>query len=571
MRATILPACGPLLIFLSLFGLAAQANPIPIRAPAAISELIAKNLDTNDGDTAEARAGIIRRLQKEIPPLVATEGYFAAKVKRTEKDGQTGLEVTLGARFAIGDVAIDIDGPIGAERRKKLLDGWGLKSGAPFRQADWDSSKQALLRQLLAVDHLQATLESSEAEVDLDAGKVALSVKYVTGPRFRFGALQVVGVKRYPASLIERYAGAIVPGEPYVEAKVLKLQTELQNLPYFSSVRVELVPAGDAGPDGEITAPVVVTVQERLPHELGYGVGYSTNTGARVEVNFKSADFFLRAWELNGSVRVEQLKQSGFADVFLPRNQDSSRNSFGALVEHSDIQGLITHRYAVGANQTRNYGPMDLRLALNWQNENKQPTDAESTINQALTLNAGFIWRIGTVPGDTEIGHVTELQVGGAAKALLSDQDFIRMYARYTRTLRLAPSDTLMLRAEVGVTWAPSRSGIPEDFLFRAGGTNSVRGYAYESLGVKEGDATVGGRYLTTLSAEYTHWIKGPWGAAAFVDAGTATDDRKEMKLAVGYGVGARWRSAVGTVGAYVAYGQRTGETRLDLAVTVPF
>jgi translocation and assembly module TamA len=568
----ILPACGPLLILLSLFGLTAHAKPVRIQAPAELAQLITQNLDTKDvGDDALARAGHIRRLQKEIPPLVATEGYFSAEVRLTEEDGQAGIVVIPGVRFAIGEVTVGIDGPIGAERRKKLLDGWGLKTGAPFRQAAWDSAKQALLRQLLAEDHLQATLDSSEAEVDLDAGKVALSVSYVTGPRFRFGAVQVVGLDRYPPGLVERYASAIVPGAPYVEAKIQTLQTELQNLPYFSSVRVELVPATGADPEGDITAPVVVTVQERPPHELGFGVGYSSNTGARVEVSFKSADLFQRAWELNGSARLEQLKQSGFADVFLPRNRDNSRNSFGGLVEHSDIQGLVIQRVAVAANQTRNYGALDLRVALNWQNENKQPSGAESTINQALTLNAGWIWRTGTAPGDPEIGHVTELQVGGAAKALLSDQDFIRFYARYTTTLRLAPADTLMLRAEAGVTRAASRAGIPEDFLFRAGGTNSVRGYAYQSLGVKEGDATVGGRYLTTLSAEYTHWIKGPWGAAAFVDAGTASDDRQEMKLAVGYGVGVRWRSPVGAVGAYVAYGQRTGETRLDLAVTVPF
>lgn len=277
------------MIILSLFGLAAHARSIPIQAPADINRLIAQNLDTNDGDTAEARAGVIRRLQKEIPALVATEGYFAAEVKLTETDGQTGIVVVSGVRFTIGDVIIGIDGAISAERRKKLLDGWGLKTGVPFRQATWDSAKQALLRQLLAEDHLQASLENSEAEVDLDAGKVALTVKYVTGPRFRFGAVQVVGLERYPPSLVARYTGAIVPGAPYVEAKILKLQTELQNLPYFSSVRVELAPASGADPESDITAPVVVTVQERPPHELGFGVGYSSNTGARVEVKIGRA------------------------------------------------------------------------------------------------------------------------------------------------------------------------------------------------------------------------------------------------------------------------------------------
>ena len=69
------------------------------------------------------------------------------------------------------------------------------------------------------------------------------------------------------------------------------------------------------------------------------------------------------------------------------------------------------------------------------------------------------------------------------------------------------------MRGELGATFAPSSGGIPQDFLFRTGGSNTVRGYAYQSLGVQEGSAIVGGRYLVTMSGEYTHWIKPTWGA----------------------------------------------------------
>ena len=48
----------------------------------------------------------------------------------------------------------------------------------------------------------------------------------------------------------------------------------------------------------------------------------------------------------------------------------------------------------------------------------------------------------------------------------------------------------------------PHRSGIPSDYVFRTGGDTSIRGYAFESLGVQENGAVVGGRYLTVASAE---------------------------------------------------------------------
>jgi hypothetical protein len=69
-----------------------------------------------------------------------------------------------------------------------------------------------------------------------------------------------------------------------------------------------------------------------------------------------------------------------------------------------------------------------------------------------------------------------------------------------------------------------SREGIPSTFLFRTGGDQTVRGYAFESLGVRQGDAVLGGRYLFIGSIEYTHWFAPAWGLAVFADGGNAWD-----------------------------------------------
>jgi translocation and assembly module TamA len=88
---------------------------------------------------------------------------------------------------------------------------------------------------------------------------------------------------------------------------------------------------------------------------------------------------------------------------------------------------------------------------------------------------------------------------------------------------------------------------------------------------VQQGDAIVGGRYLVVGSVEATWWFLGDWGAATFVDAGDAFDDRSLFDLAVGYGVGARWRSPIGPFRADVAYGERTRSWRLHFSVGFSF
>jgi translocation and assembly module TamA len=166
---------------------------------------------------------------------------------------------------------------------------------------------------------------------------------------------------------------------------------------------------------------------------------------------------------------------------------------------------------------------------------------------------------------------VAQAQIGGGARALLSDRNFVRLHGRWLQYFPLGERDSLALRAEAGATLAPSRNGIPQDYLFRAGGTVSVRGYAYQSLGVREGSATVGGRYLAAFSAEATHWISPVWGIAAFIDAGDAADRPGDLDPAIGYGLGARWKSPAGPIGADLAYGQRTGELRAHFALAIPF
>jgi translocation and assembly module TamA len=131
--------------------------------------------------------------------------------------------------------------------------------------------------------------------------------------------------------------------------------------------------------------------------------------------------------------------------------------------------------------------------------------------------------------------------------------------------------DDLLLRGQAGRVIASTRQGIPSTFLFRTGGDQTVRGYGFESLGVRQGEAIVGGRRFVVMSSEYTHWVGESWGIAAFVDAGNAWDDTTLFKAALGYGVGARVRTPIGPIRADLAYGQETHSFRLHFSVGFSF
>jgi translocation and assembly module TamA len=241
------------------------------------------------------------------------------------------------------------------------------------------------------------------------------------------------------------------------------------------------------------------------------------------------------------------------------------------MAEGTNIQGLQTERYAFGAQSIQQRGSIEQRLSLQWQKEYLRPDGVAESVSIALVPNVMWTWRKVDNLLNPQLGTVIQAQIGGATKAVVSDQNFLRLHSRVQQFIPLGKNNTLILHGEIGYTAAESRQGIPQDYLFRTGGTGSVRGYAYQSLGVKEGAAIVGGRYLAVGSIEATHWLDESWGVAAFVDAGDAVDSLQDVRLAVGYGLGGRWRSPAGPLGVDLAYGQRTSEFQLHFSLAIPF
>lgn len=544
-----------------------SAGEIDLRAPDEIVELLAPFLPD---ETAPGAGGQVR-LQRLVTQILETEGYFSPVIEFVETNGDWRLDVDPGPRTLIAAVDVAVDGPLAAKTRQALSADWGLPVGRPFRQEDWNNAKQLLLSNLLSENYAAARLVDSQATIDPATRQARLLVRYDSGQPFRFGELKIVGLERYQPSLVERYNRTVRPGEPFREADMRDLQTALQATPQFGSVLVSIDRTTPPDADGVVIAPVTVQLSERPAHRLSFGAGVSSNTGARVETNFQTADLFGRAWELNTGLRIEQKRQTAYADVFFPPDAAQRRTSAGVMAQSTDIQGLRTERIAIGAQQAWRRDKLETRLSLTWQNEHLEPQGAEDSYSRALVPNVAWTWRDVDKLLDPRDGIVLQGQVGGATKAVLSDQNFLRLLGRFQYFIPVGSLDTLMLSGDLGYTIATSRDGIPQEYVFRTGGTGSIRGYNYLSLGVSDGSATVGGRYMAASTVEYTHWFDEQWGAAAFVDAGNAVDSLSNVSLAVGYGVGARWRTVAGPVAVDVAYGEQSHALHLHFSLAIPF
>jgi len=521
------------------------------------------------------RSALTRRTRRDVAALLATEGYFTPEVQIDRSDAtRWRLIVDPGQRTLVEEVDIQFQSELSEPDthselkalHEQLRHNWRMPPGTPFRQSDWESAKQHLLDTLRDERYAAAKFVSSKADVDPDTAKVWFKIVVDTGPSFYLGSLEVSGLRDLPSDFVARY-NTLKEGAVYRRRDLQAFQESLQSAPQLAVVVVSI----DPDPQQAAAVPVRVLVSEASPRRVRFGLGASSNTGLRVESTYHHLNLFRNGWELASGLRLEQKRQSFYTDLFLTPNENRHRNSFGVGVDRSDLEGLKVFTQAVGVARTIKRGRIETHIITRLQHETTQPKDGEESSYNTLTLNMGRTWRAVDNVLNPRRGHVLEIQVGGGYGLSRQANDFGRLYGRLQNYFSLGESNVLILRTEAGYVFAATKDGIPQDFLFRAGGAQSVRGYAYRSLGVKEGSATVGGRVLATGSLELVHWLKPSTGLAVFVDSGDAADTAKDFSTSTGYGFGARWLSPAGPLAVDLAWAQGKVRPRLHFGVSVAF
>lgn len=569
-----------LLLLAALCAGQARALQVEVDAPAEVRPLLVRYLETaraarlgEELDELEV-ARLRSRSLDTARELLATEGYFSPQIDSTlTREGNDWVmryAVTPGPRTRVRSLRIEFTGALTDAAQTRLREraerDFSLLPGMPFRQADWDVAKVELLRPVLRARFPAARIAASEARVDPAAQAADLTLTVDSGPAFFYGQPVISGSERYPEAII-RNLSPVRSGQPYRQQDLLDYQLALDASGYFAQavVRIEPDPALAAA------VPIRVEVVERPEKQLSVGAGVTTDAGARVQASWLHRNILDRGLRLKLDARLETVRQTGTAELAWPRDAKGYENSLGLQLKQEDIEGQETRSTVVVAKRTRTRGEIETTMALQYQTERQKVGDVVSVNNQALSANYGWTQRTVGRAFYPRHGYVLNLQGGGAAEALLSDTSFVRLYGRHTHYLRAGDKGRLVLRGELGSVLAETRDGIPTDFLFRAGGDNSVRGYAYQSLGrtLEGGVASV--RYLATGSAEYNYFFAGNWGMAVFVDAGDAADSPGALSPVFGYGVGARYRSPVGPINLDLAYGEATDEFRLHFSLGLTF
>ena len=559
------------------------ASPGP-GLPGALTKVVEATLSrytlAPDADEADEEREL-RRAERGVREALATEGYFDPRLRFEPVSGGSSryrMIIELGPLTRVGAVELKFTGmvsePAFAERARELRAAWLLRPGTPFRAADWEQAKLRLLASTEERDFAGARLVDSSALVSPETATADLVVELDSGPAYTVGVLQIEGLSRYESSLVERY-NPFKPGDPYDRQKLVEFQQALQDTPYFANAVATL----QLAPEQPEQVPLKVVIRESRSKRISTGIGYETNTGAHVELAYRQNMLFGYPWVLQTGARIDQTGGFGYADVLLPPRPNGVQDSVGALVEDSDIEDLRVRRWGLGAARTHIVGPragnnVVTKLSVNYEHENRRTPTTDW--QQLGVLSTTYSWvrrRVNNVV-EPRSGNIIRLEGTVGASGTRVEDVFLRGYGRMQQYFPLGDRDVAILRADLGYVQADSLAAVPSKFLFRTGGTTTVRGYDYESLGVKQGTATIGGRALAVASAEYVKWLasfSGNWGIAAFVDVGDAAENWGALDPALGAGLGVRYRTPAGPLAIDVAYGAREKQVRVHFSVAIAF
>lgn len=461
----------------------------------------------------------------------------------------------LGPLFHLGAVTIQGGVPEGA--RAAL----GLAPGAPAVASDVLAAQQRLLSAIRAAGHPLAKVDLPPVTLRPAANVMDVTFDASAGPYANIGTITVSGLKTVNESYVRRRL-LLHSGEKFSPEAIEAARSDLAGIGVFSVVRIS--PADHLAPDG--TIPIQIDVTERPLHAVELGIAYSTDLGLNPTAAWHDRNLFGNGEQLNitagtelgGNAVTKPGYNAGIQFIkpdFLARNQSLEINLEAikqsleaydqrALMEKIEIDRKLFEHWTIGYGLSgeqeeitqegvrANYNLIGIPLSAKFDN-------TDNLFNPTRGFRAALL----LTPTES-LGHVNATfmisQITGSAYFDLSGGG---------RTV-------LATRGLIGKAFGAQQFSLPPDQRFYAGGSSTVRGFRYQSIGPQFPDGNPqGGTAISAGSIELRQRILGNWGAVGFVDAGQVTANGAPFtsNWRIGAGLGARYYTSIGPIRLDVA------------------
>lgn len=467
------------------------------------------------------------------------------------------IKVNEGIPVMISEITVEVSGDLPEEERPALPESLPVKTGAVFREAEYQQTEQ-VLREVFLRNGFAYPESTRRAEVDADNRRVRIWYSIRPGPPTVFGATEIRGTGSVEPDIVRREI-AYEPGEKFSADKVATTRTRLLALELFASVRV--APRQSAGKPQVV--PMEIEVSENPLRAVKIAVGYSTEEEFRAWAEWRHLNWLGGGRRLSIQTKYSAIFVGGGVELtqphfFTPRTQGvlslkherEEEQTFHR--QFTRLSPRIDHRFSTG-----------LSAFLGYRIEYDRLSDIDASTEEAL----GDIRRDGTLFGPAlgvvwnttdsvyypTRGGILSLTIEQAGAIWGGAYRFFKVTSEAKRYFQLGWSTVLASRLKFGVgdaIGADDRYPLFERFY--AGGEKSVRGYGRRRLGpLSASDDPLGGLSLLEGSVELRRPIWRDLGGAVFVDfgqVGLRSFDSRIFDLNFSAGFGLSYNTPVGPI-----------------------
>ncbi|HTC52000.1 MAG TPA: BamA/TamA family outer membrane protein [Steroidobacteraceae bacterium] len=530
-------------------------------------------------------------------PLVSADLADKLAALPAGKDASVVVTYVAGPLYHLGKITLEGDLP--AEMRR-LLD---LRTGQPAVALDVINAGTRLLRALQNRGYAFAKVVGPIAYEDPQARELNINYTVTTGKTAVFGTISVTGLQRTRESSVRSRLG-VHPGDAFSADAIDKARRNLLTMGVFGTVVADIAKAPEA--DGSV--PVTFRVTERKRHAVVLNANYSTDLGGSGGVTWSDNNLFAHAEQLTVNASIINLNGSATNGVGYDTGARLAIPEF--LHPQQTLQFSLTaiQQPLLVYDQTAETAGITLTRDLSkiWstsvgftatEDQIKQPQ--EQFVIGGLDKTT-FYYTLFAIPLSLRYDS-TDL-----SSPLLDPTHGMRAALTVTPTLSLGPPNATYVITQVrasayldlhdfGSLTAPGRTVIavhalygyaqgasvidlPPDQRFYAGGSGSVRGYPFESVGPQFSDpqylnttpqaakaalgsgfsinTPIGGVAVDAASVELRQRVGRNYGFAVFADAGRVGQTALPFDgaYAVGLGTGMRYYTPIGPLRFDIAF-----------------
>ena len=522
---------------------------------------------------------LLREAQAEAREALEPFGYYSPEISvDAPRNGGDNDHLTVTLTIRLGDPVrvrqsnLKIEGEGNDDQYLQTdLGAFRPQIGEVLDHTTYEASRNLITRRLAERGYLDADTTQRLVEVTRAEYAADIFLTWASGIRYNMGPV-TFHQEQFVPGLLDKLV-SWEQGSYFHQGKLDRLRQSLVALDYFSAI--DITPDPERAEGREVPIDVELTLAPRSIYTVG--LSYGTDSGAGVRLGLERRYINSRGHKLLFDLNYAETRKTLSTIYRVPAFKWLDGWYTGALqandeqTDYIDINNakLILSRSGQ-INEQWNVVASANALRERWRYGNASTEFL--TDYQYATLVYPEV-RGEYVGVDDRLfprrGVSGNLSLRGGVEGAGSDASFGQAHLNARWFLSPTDSSRLLLRGELGHTFTDELVGMPPSLRFFAGGDRSIRGYARREVGPRIlDDYAVGAKNVMTASVEYEHYLNGgPWGAAVFVDTGSAFDSKPDLHT--GIGIGARWRSPVGPVRIDVAHGLNDPDSSFQIYLNI--